>query len=94
MSTLNGWEERRPYHGERIAEGDETDAALGIRHGPLGKRELCRILAQDGDVAPSFASEPFASDVEERFTEVDEVDGVELSDRKVFVHELDVVTCL
>ena len=49
-------------------------------------------MAENGDVAPALASEPFASDIEKRFTEIDEVDGVELGDGKVLVHELDVVT--
>ena len=49
-------------------------------------------MTQDCDVTPPLASEAFPSNVHERFTEIDEVDGVELRDGKVLVHELDVVT--
>ena len=89
---MDEWEERNADHGERIAEGDKVDAALWIGRRPLGEGELCRILAQDRNVTPPLASEPFASDVQERFTEIDEVNGVELRNGKVLVHELDIVT--
>ena len=87
---MNG--KRSTDHGERIAEGDEADATFGINCGPLREGELCHILIQDCNVLPPLASEAFPSDVQEQFTEIDEVDGVELRDGKVLVHELDVVT--
>ena len=52
-------EERGANHGERIAEGDKIDAAFGIGRRPLGEGELCRILAQDRNITPPLASEPF-----------------------------------
>lgn len=80
------------HHGERVTEGDEADAALGICCCPLGEGELGGVLAEDGDVTPTLASEAFSSDVQERFAEIDEVDGIELRDGEMFIHELDVVT--
>lgn len=56
-------EEKRADHGQRVAEGDKVDAAFGIGRRPLGKRKLCRILAEDGDVAPTFASKALPSDL-------------------------------
>ena len=43
-------------------------------------------------VTPPLVSEAFVSDVQRRLTDIDQVDGVELRDGKVLVHELDVVT--
>ena len=54
----------KAHHGERIAERDEIDAALGISRRPLGEGELCRILTQDSDVTPPLASEPFAGNLQ------------------------------
>ena len=92
MGTLGQGEKRSTYHGKRVAERDEADAALGIHGGPPGERKLCRILAEDSDVAPTLACKALAGDIEEGFTEVDEIDGVELRDGKVLIHQFNVVT--
>ena len=64
----------------------------GASDGLLEEGKLCHRPGTGLNVMPPLASEPFVSDVQERYTEIDEVDGIKLRDGKVLVHELDVVT--
>ena len=80
LGTSYEQEERSADHGGGIAEGDRVDTAFGIGHGPLEEGKLCRHPGTGLNVTPPLASEPFASHVQERYTEIDEVDGVKLRD--------------
>lgn len=81
------------HHRERIAHRDEAEGSFWLNAvAPLRKSERGSILTKTNDILPSFNGEASLSDIEKWFTQVDDIDSIELGDREVFVHGFNVPT--
>jgi hypothetical protein len=75
------------HHGQRVAQSDRGDASSWIERTrfPFREDKGRGILSETVDVLPTFGFESLSSDLQERLAEVDEVDGVKVSDGEVLV---------
>ena len=82
-------EERSANHGERIAEGDKIDVPLGSVVDHSGRENSVASWHKTVMLRHPLRANRLRATSKR---EIDEVNGVELRDRKVLVHELDVAT--